>query len=86
MNKYKYLSFDARKIIEKKYLNGDRPADIAEAVGVHAATIYHELKRGYTGEEDKNFRPGYSAEIAQRVIQERFKARGKRKKAEAAAE
>lgn len=78
MKKYRYLSYDARKIIEKKYKKGERPEDIAKAVGANTATIYNELRRGYTGQEDENFRPGYSAEIGQRVLQERFKARGKR--------
>lgn len=58
------------------YGAGERPADIALKLKVHTATIYNELKRGYANEEDKNLRPRYSAEIAQRAIQEAFKRRG----------
>ena len=76
MNKYKYLTYEDRKQIEKMYGAGERPADIALELKVHTATIYNELKRGYTDEEDKNLRPRYSAEVAQRAIQEAFKRRG----------
>ncbi len=56
--KYKYLTFEDRKKIEAWHARGERPLDIAEKLGVHTATIYHELQRGYTGEWDEAQRSG----------------------------
>ena len=47
--KYKYLTFEDRQKIEAWHARGDRPVEIAARLGVHTATIYNELKRGYTG-------------------------------------
>lgn len=76
--KYRYLSFQDRRKIEKWYGAGDRPLDIAARLRVHTATIYHELKRGYTGELDRNKRYAYNAELAQQRVQESFKRRGRK--------
>ena len=78
MSRYKYLTLADRIRLERLYQNGDRPQDIADAIGVHVATVYKELKRGDTGELDRNMRQGYSAELAQRRLQENFKCRGRR--------
>ena len=80
--KYRYLSFQDRLNIEKWYGAGDRPLDIAARLRVHTATIYHELKRGYTGELDRNKRDAYNAELAQQRVQESFKRRGRKHAAE----
>lgn len=61
-----WLTLEDRKILEEMYDRGESVNAIAEKVGRHYATIYHELKRGYTGEMDKNGRPGYKAEISQK--------------------
>lgn len=63
--KYKRLSYENRKTIEKMCKNGVRVGEIAEAMNVHRATIYHELQRGGAGGGN---REQYSAEIAQRAI------------------
>lgn len=55
----KRLTFADREKIEKMLKTGARVTEIAEAVGVHRATIYNEMKRG--GEP-------YRAEVAQRTI------------------
>lgn len=55
----KRLSFADRKQIEKMLTNGEKVINIANVVGVHRATIYHELKRG--GEP-------YRAEVAQKQL------------------
>lgn len=55
---YTSLTFDKRRIIESMTKEKQPPKRIAEATGVHVATIYRELKRGQT--ED-----GYSALKAQ---------------------
>lgn len=78
MSKYKYLSFDDRKMIEQLYSQGLRPAVIASRLGVCFATVYRELKRGYTGSNDSNMRPCYSAEVAERALQGSFQSRGRK--------
>ena len=78
--KYKYLTQNDRQRIAAWYLNGERPCDIAKWLGVHTATIYHELQRGQSGELDKNQRLAYDPQIAQKSVQEGFKRRGRRQK------
>ena len=46
VRQYRYITFQDRKQISTRYLNGDRVADIADGLGVTAATVYRELKRG----------------------------------------
>ena len=46
--KYKRLNYEDRKAIEAMCKQGKRAEEIAEAMDVHRATIYHELKRGGT--------------------------------------
>lgn len=75
---YRYLTFEDRQKIEALHANRVRPLEIAARLGVHTATIYNELKRGYTGERDEAQREVYSAERAQRVVQENFRHRGRR--------
>lgn len=78
MRNYRYLTFGDREKIETEYAAGGRPADIAIDLGVHVATIYKELKRGDTGQLDKNMRREYSAELAQRRLIENVKCRGRK--------
>ena len=75
---YRYLTLEDRRKIEIWHARGDRPLEIAARLGVHTATIYNELKRGYTGERDEAQRETYSAEQAQRIVQENFRHRGRR--------
>lgn len=75
---YRYLTFEDRKQIEAWHARGDRPLEMAARLGVHTATIYHELQRGYTGAFDAEQREVYSAERAQKSVQENFKRRGRR--------
>jgi len=77
--KYRYITLEDRRKIAAWHLDNMRPVDIAARLGVHTATIYHELKRGNTGELDQNQRPAYDADIAQREVQEGFKRRGRRR-------
>ena len=76
MRNYRYLTLADREALESHYLKGERPQDIADALGVHVATIYKELKRGDTGDIDRNMRQGYSAKLAQLRLQKNFKCRG----------
>ena len=59
VRQYRYITFQDRKQISTRYLNGDRVADIADGLGVTAATVYRELKRGETGGLDRNQRRAY---------------------------
>ena len=44
------------------------------------AALYAELKRGREGDKlDKNFRPSYDADLAQKRAQESLRRRGRRK-------
>ena len=80
MRNYRYLTLADREALESHYLKGERPQDIADALGVHVATIYKELKRGDTGDIDRNMRQGYSAKLAQLRLQKNFKCRGRKVK------
>ena len=55
---YTSLTFEKRQIIENMAKKKQTPQRIAEATGVHVATIYREMKRGQT-------KDGYSAIKAQ---------------------
>ena len=73
----RYIDFRDREQIAARYLNGDRVADIAAGLGVTTATVYRELKRGETGELDRNQRREYNPVLAQQRVQASFKRRGK---------
>ena len=77
---FKTVEFEDRKKIATMYAAG---ADIARKIGVSATTIYAELKRGQDGVTlDKNFRPAYDPELAQKRVQENLRRRGRKKGAE----
>lgn len=78
MSRYRYLTLADRQTLEGLYLSGDRVQDIADQIGVHVATIYKELKRGETGQLDRNMRREYSATLGQRRLAENIKKRGKK--------
>ncbi len=75
----RYLTFEDRKSIEALYAANISLVEIASKLGVHLATIYREMTRGSTGELDNNGRSGYSADIAQKTVQDSIKRRGHRK-------
>ena len=77
----RYLTFEDRKSIEALYAANTSLVEIASKLGVHLATIYREMTRGSTGELDNNGRGGYSADIAQKTVQDSIKRRGHRKPA-----
>lgn len=64
----KHLTLQDREKLEALYLDGERVEIIAKNLGVHRATIYAELRRGYTGQMDCNGRTGYSANLGQQKI------------------
>jgi IS30 family transposase len=75
MRKLKVLTAEDRHRIEVMNREGFRPWFIAERVGVHVATIYRELKKGYTGELTAEQRPVYSAALAQDVTKRNLSRR-----------
>lgn len=83
MRKYRYITFADRKQIAAWYQAGDRPADMAERLGLSTKAIYLELKRGaYTDETggvilDRNQRRAYNPVLAQRRAQANLKRRGR---------
>lgn len=83
MRKYKYITFSDRKQIAAWYQDGDRPADIADRLGVSVKTVYLELGRGESVDDDgnvvldRNQRPAYSPVLAQQRIQANFRRRGR---------
>lgn len=83
MRQYRYITFADRKQIAAWYQSGERPADIADRLGVSTKTIYLELKRGETvGDDgapvlDRNQRRAYNPVIAQQTVQANFRRRGR---------
>lgn len=78
MRNYRYLTLTDREALERNYLKGERPQDIADDLGVHVATIYKELKRGDTGRLDRNGRKEYDAKLAQLRLVQSFGRRGRK--------
>ena len=73
---YRYLTYDERRTIEELHTNGKSPAEIAVQVKKSVSTIYNELRKGYSGALDANFRPLYSAALAQQKTIENYRKRG----------
>lgn len=63
--KYKRLLYQDRKNIERLCKQEKKVAEIADELGVHKATIYHELTRGGAGKGNYNL---YNAEEAQKNL------------------
>lgn len=63
--KYKRLTYFDRRQIERLCKADKGVREIAQAMGVHRATMYHELQRGGAGGGDLK---KYSADMAQRAI------------------
>ena len=62
---YRHLSPVDRSEIEKLYNSGLSIREISEKTNITLPTLYRELKRGSTGEIDKNGRIGYSSVLGQ---------------------
>ncbi len=80
MGRYRYLTLADREKLEALHLEGQRAQDIADALGVHVATIYKELQRGDTGNFDRNMNREYNAKLAQARLTENLRNRGKKHK------
>ena len=51
------LTLNDRKVIARRWADGDSAVAIAENLGRSPGTIYAELARGHAGELDRNSRP-----------------------------
>lgn len=78
----RHLTLKDRVELEALYSKGRGIEEIAAKLKVHRSTVYNELKRGDTGEMDRNGRIEYSAELAQQRIIQNYR---KRRMARAAA-
>lgn len=74
------LTLNDRKVIAKRWADGDSAAAIAEGLGFAPGTIYAELARGHTGGLDHNSRPQYDPDRGQAVYQANLRKRGNRKR------
>lgn len=81
----KKLTLEDRKKFEEMWGNNATHIEIAAELGVSQTTVYKELSRGRTVDEetgevvlDKNFRPAYNAERAQAAYQQAISKRGRR--------
>ena len=78
---FKTVEFEDRKTIAAMYAAGAVAEEIAQKIGVSRSTVYTELKRGQDGVTlDKNFRPAYDPELAQRVTMKNIRRCGKRRR------
>ena len=74
----KYISPAEREYIANAWRNYASVAEIATHLGKSRKTIYAELRRGQDGEKlDRNQRPAYDPELAQRRFQANLRRRGK---------
>lgn len=60
------VTYEERRKIENLYLAEKTVKEIADAIGKDISTVYRELRRGDTGQLDRNCNPQYSAELAQK--------------------
>ena len=72
------LTLNDRKVIAKRWADGESAVSIAKGLGRSPGTIYAELTRGHTGELDLNSRPKYDPERGQAVYQANLRKRGSR--------
>ena len=65
---FKTIEFDDRKTIASMYANGAIAGEIAQKIGGQDGVTL-----------DKNFRPAYDPELAQKRVQEGLRRRGRKK-------
>ena len=62
------------------YADEKSVAEIAMKLGCSSTTVYDELKRGRTGQLDKNQRRAYDPDLGQRAVQANVRHCGKRRR------
>jgi IS30 family transposase len=81
---YAFRTLEDRQKIEKLWDDGRTPKEISVRTGKSLPVIYAELTRGRDGTRLPDQRLRYSAELAQRRVQESLEKRGKRNRRPAA--
>ena len=72
------MTLNDRKVLARRWENGESAAAIARDMGFSNATIYTELKRGADGTLDENKRLRYDPERGQEAYQRALRNRGRR--------
>lgn len=78
MADYAFRTLEDRQKIEKLWEAGKTPKEISEKLGKSLAVIYTELSRGQDGTRLPDQRLRYSADLAQKRVQQSLEKRGKR--------
>ncbi len=78
MADYAFRSLEDRQKIEKLWEDGRTPKEISAHLEKSLTVIYTELARGQDGTRLPDQRLRYSAELAQRRVQQSLEKRGKR--------
>ena len=74
------LTLSDRRTLAKMYADEKSVTEIAVKLGCSPQTIYDELRRGRTGQLDKNQRRAYDPNLGQRVVQDSVRHCGKRRR------
>ena len=77
----KTMTMQDRQTLASRYAAGENVTQIAVDLGMSAAAVYAELRRGYTGGLDGNKRREYDPELGLTRYQESLANRGRRKAA-----
>ena len=75
---YAFRTLEDRQKIEKLWENGRTPKEISETTGVSVHVVYKEMTRGQDGTRLPDQRLRYSADLAQKRVQQSLEKRGKR--------
>ena len=74
----KTMTMQDRQTLASRYAAGENVTQIAVDLGMSAAAVYAELRRGYTGGLDGNKRREYDPELGLTRYQESLANRGRR--------
>ena len=72
MREYRYMSYAQRVMLAGMIEAGMAPRKIGRELGMDRATIYRELRRGWT-------ECGYDPETAERRVRENMRRRGRKR-------
>ena len=86
MADYAFRTIGDRVEIQKMWEKGYSPKKIAEDTGKSLAVVYTELSRGRDGTRLPDQRLRYSAELAQRRVQQSLERRGRKARKPTASE
>lgn len=79
MRQFRHLSYSDRLRLETMCIDGVKPKDIADRLGVHVSTVYREVKRGrcvHLNYRTWTFEERYNPEGAEKRYRENLAAKG----------